>query len=80
MIIPLPHDNEPEQRKIDDEYTSEQLEWIGEFWRIPDWQCTVCNSVMFGRVSYCIYCKLRLGKHTPKPIDLVDPNSLDSSH
>jgi hypothetical protein len=27
---------------------------------------------MFGRMKYCVYCKLRLGKHTPRPDSYVE--------
>lgn len=36
---------------------------------VKPWKCSECGAVMFGRMKYCVYCKLRLGKDTPRPAD-----------
>lgn len=45
----------------------EERRRIELFLNVKPWKCPDCGTTMFGRVLYCVYCKLRLGKHTPRP-------------
>jgi len=66
MIIPIPTQNEPEPFEstviVDANY-----ERIKKFLDVPDWKCTLCGAVMFGRMEYCINCKHTHKRHTPRP-------------
>jgi uncharacterized OB-fold protein len=53
MIIPLPTHVE---REVSDDVLD--YRWIREYWfDAVDWKCAVCGSVMFGRMTYCVYCR-----------------------
>ena len=63
MIIPLPkHEELQEEQEENKDYAR-----IKEYLNCPPWKCVKCKATMFGRMTYCVYCKLRLGIHTPKP-------------
>ena len=68
MLIPRPKYTGPEARAVTDgEYTEEDYNWIRWFINVPDWKCPRCGGTMFGRMEYCIFCKVRHNTHTPKP-------------
>lgn len=73
-IITPPNDyGIPEPELIEDKpiLSEEQIFWrnrrVAIFLNVPNWKCAECGATMFGRMKYCVYCKLRLGKHTPRP-------------
>jgi hypothetical protein len=43
--------------------------WYDWYLNVPNWICPECQATMFGRVKYCVYCKQRLHKDTPRPSD-----------
>lgn len=43
--------------------------WYDWYLNVPSWKCAECGATMFGRVKYCVYCKQRLHKDTPRPSD-----------
>jgi len=67
MRIPIPTNNESEEVEDDGEIKPYVSEKFIAFWYVPDWTCPKCEAVMFGRMTYCIYCKQRLHTHTPRP-------------
>lgn len=66
MIIPVPKYNEPEL-SFKDEKDLQDAAYIKWYLNVPSWVCTHCKATMFGRMEYCVYCKLRLGIDTPRP-------------
>lgn len=54
MIIPLPKYYEPEIELSPRQASAKQ---IADYLNCKNWKCNVCQSVMFGRVTYCIYCR-----------------------
>jgi len=71
MIIPPPTYNEPELSP-EQELDQKQYRWITWFINLPTWKCH-CGAVMMGRMRYCIYCKNKYGRHTPRPDSYVEP-------
>ena len=61
MLIPRPTQSEPEEPELSG------AAWIKWYLDVPNWQCVVCQAVMFGRMTYCVYCKVKFGKDIPKP-------------
>lgn len=43
--------------------------WFDWFFAVENWKCPECSAVMFGRSTFCAYCKGKLKKHTPRPSD-----------
>lgn len=43
--------------------------WYDWYLNVPSWKCAECGTTMFGRVKYCVYCRQRLHKDTPRPSD-----------
>jgi hypothetical protein len=64
MLIPRPTQNEPEEPDVSELSSGAYIKWYLD---VPNWKCNVCHAVMFGRMTYCVYCKVRLGKDTPRP-------------
>ena len=64
MIIPPPRYEEP--AVVVPTTDTKRDEYIKWFLNVPSWKCTKCGAVMFGRMDYCVYCKMRLGIHTPR--------------
>lgn len=64
MIIPIPKYNELEIPSED--WTPEFALW---FMDCPSWKCSKCGAVIFGRIKYCVYCKMVLHVDTPRPED-----------
>jgi hypothetical protein len=71
MIVPPPTYNEPELSP-EQEADARQYAWITWFINLPTWKCE-CGAVMMGRMKYCIWCKNRLGRHTPRPDGYLEP-------
>ena len=71
MIIPRPTYREA---PVDEgsSYDSPSIEWVRWYQSAADWKCGKCGAVMFGRVKYCVYCKVRLSTHTPRPDTYMD--------
>lgn len=65
MLIPIPKYNEPEE--LTDERQS--AAWMKWYLNVKHWVCPKCGTTIFGRIVYCVYCKLKLGIDTPRPID-----------
>lgn len=68
MLIPIPKYNEPEV-SFKDEKELQDAAYIKWYLNVKHWECPKCGTTMFGRILYCVYCKLKLGIDTPKPTD-----------
>jgi hypothetical protein len=66
MLIPRPTYSEPEIELPD----KPDSRWIRWYLDCPSWKCVKCGAVMFGRMEYCVYCKMVLHTHTPRTEDL----------
>ena len=66
MMIPIPQYNEPEKTEAQF-HSEEEAIRMKAYLNVPSWKCTHCKATMFGRMTYCVYCKLRLGIDTPRP-------------
>ena len=62
---------EPQLKEDEPELTPEQIFWrsrrVHLFLNVKSWKCDECGAVNFGRNKQCVYCKIRLGKITPRP-------------
>ncbi len=47
----------------------EESRRIELYLNVPPWICPLCGAKMFGRMTYCVYCKIRHCRHTPRPAD-----------
>ena len=72
MLIPIPKYNEPEpvEPTRAPVHNPETEARVKEYLNVPSWKCVKCKTTMFGRINYCVYCKLRLGIDTPRK-DLI---------
>jgi hypothetical protein len=68
MIIPRPTYTE-QAKELNDGPDYDYVRW---YISCKNWTCVKCGAVMFGRVKYCVYCKIRLGTHTARPTDYVE--------
>jgi hypothetical protein len=64
--IPQPELIEPNE---DAQKIWERNRRIEIYLNVKPWKCGECGATMFGRMKYCVYCKLRLGKDTPRPTE-----------
>ena len=68
MFIPIPTDeDEPPLIARSIPTSAEWCRKINEFFAMPSWKCLECKTTMHGTMQYCVYCKLKLGKHTSRP-------------
>jgi len=42
---------------------------IQDYLKCENWTCDRCGTIMFGRVEYCVYCKLKFGLTIPKKVE-----------
>jgi hypothetical protein len=72
MLIPIPTHNEPDLEQPQHKNDAERDRYIRWYMDCPSWKCDKCGAVMFGRMKYCVYCKLRLGVDTLRPTSYVE--------
>lgn len=65
MIIPPPRYEEPEVPVIAVTEHKEAAR-IRAYLDVPNWKCSACGAIMFGRCKFCAYCKFKLGVDTWK--------------
>jgi hypothetical protein len=70
---PNEYESEPEPEPTRTVTVNEKRDrYIKWFLDCPNWKCPECGATMMGRVKYCVYCKQRLHKDTPRPADYVE--------
>ncbi len=67
MLIPIPTNEELQPQPTPIGISRVETERIKRYMDCPDWKCGACGAVMFGRCKECVYCRVRLNTHTPKP-------------
>lgn len=77
MLIPRPTYKEPEPEPV--VILGPSKEFTDWYLNVPNWVCVECSATMFGRMIYCIYCKQRLGKDTPRPENRHERNNQEVS-
>jgi hypothetical protein len=65
--IPIGDDEVPLAVLVEKSY-----EFVTWYLNCAPWKCKECGTTMFGRMPYCSYCKVRLGKETLRPSDFVE--------
>lgn len=66
MLIPIPKYNEPELTYAQ-EHELQDATYIKWYLDVKHWTCPKCGATIFGRIIYCVVCKLRDGIDTPRP-------------
>lgn len=78
MIIPPPTYNEPDEiEPIVIDSDEARYRWIRWYIDCPNWTC-FCGGVMMGRMKYCIHCKVKHGRHTPRPASYIESTYSDA--
>lgn len=68
MLIPMPKGYEEEQTQTRSELDStttgnnEDFDRIREYLNVAPWYCVECGGKMFGRMTYCAFCKRERNK------------------
>lgn len=72
-LIPIPIHQESDQQDYEaPRDNAERDRYIRWYINCPNWKCDKCGAVMFGRMKYCVYCKMRLGVETLRPTSYVE--------
>lgn len=79
MLIPIPTKEETHKPVQPVRTDAEKDRWRAWYCNCPNWKCEHCGTTMFGRCMWCVYCKIKLNKHTPRPSSYVEPPPYESA-